>query len=133
MSNLVKFEPLQSTNGQNQYILMALLIAGAIFGVSEDVINNLYLAAVPIVMALVELWKTVKSATPRWSWNIISYLGVIAVTAIPGIAGIVGELESIAAFIQENGFSTAIFGLLFPLINQILAFVRTRNQGSLRF
>ena len=131
MSTNVQFKPLESTNGQNQYILMALLIAGAVFGLSEDLVTNLYMAAVPVVMAGVEIWKTVKSTAPRWSWNIISYLGVIAVTAIPGIAGIVGELEVIAEFVKDNGFTTAIFGLLFPLINQILAFVRSQNRDDL--
>lgn len=130
MNNLVKFEPLQSTNGQNQYVLMALLIAGAAFGIPEDVVNGLYMAAVPVVMLVIELWKRVKSETPRWSWNIVSYLGVIAVTAIPGISGIVRELESIATFVQQNGFTTAIFGLLFPLVNQILAYIRTRGQNK---
>lgn len=109
---------------------MALLIAGAAFGIPEDVVNGLYMAAVPVVMLVVELWKRVKSETPRWSWNIVSYLGVIAVTAIPGISGIVRELESIATFVQQNGFTTAIFGLLFPLVNQILAYIRTRGQNK---
>lgn len=130
MSTIREFKPLSSTSGQNQYVLMALLIAGAAFGIPEDVVNGLYMAAVPVVMLVIELWKRVKSETPRWSWNIVSYLGVIAVTAIPGISGIVRELESIATFVQQNGFTTAIFGLLFPLVNQILAYIRTRSQNK---
>lgn len=130
MSTIREFKPLSSTSGQNQYVLMALLIAGAAFGIPEDVVNGLYMAAVPVVMLVIELWKRVKSETPRWSWNIVSYLGVIAVTAIPGISGIVRELESIATFVQQNGFTTAIFGLLFPLVNQILAYIRTRGQNK---
>lgn len=123
------FKPLTSTNGQNQYVLAALLILGAIFGVTEETINTLYMASVPIIMGLVEVWKKIQSEKPRWNWNIISYVGVAVVTAVPGLAGVWAEFETVAEWVRDNGFGYALIGVVFPLINQILAYLRSKENN----
>lgn len=89
------------------------------------------MAAVPVVMGLVEIWKKIKTERPRWNWNIISYVGVAVVTAVPGLAAVWSEFELVAGWVRDNGFSYAIIGVVFPLINQILAYVRSQNNKPL--
>lgn len=133
MNQIKEFKPLTSTGGQNQYILLALFALGAVFGIDEGTINNIYLAAVPVVMVGVDLYKRIRLAKPQWNWNIISYAGSAVVLTIPALAGIVGEVQGLLDFVKVNGFTTAIFGMIFPLINQILAYIKSqKNKGDLQ-
>ena len=126
---LAEYKPLDSTNGTFNIILLVLFALGAWFGIPKDTIHDLFVAAVPVVMGVIELIKRVKDSTPRWTGNIITYGLAALAAAFPLWGDAIGLAQPLIDAISSGEFSwIKILPLLIPILNQLAVIWKTRND-----
>jgi len=107
---------LDSTNGQNNIILMVLFAVLAFFGVGSP--ETISLAS--ILMLATEVSKGERKG--KFSGNVVAYLGTALIAAVPYLSGIVTGLEPLTDFLftGQDVSIGALFGFLIPVFNEIV-------------
>ena len=121
------FDPTSSGAVKTWYTMLASAIA-IFVGVDENVILGLVMGAPLLFEAIMELIK--KTKKPTYTGNFIVYLFGGLALAIPGFSGIIEALEPIADVFANGGSWTAIVPFLLGLFNQVIVWIKTRNNKS---
>jgi len=117
-----KFE-FWSTNGTGNVLTFALLAIAAVYGIGENTVNALIAAAGPLILAVREIIKGIRK--PRWTGNIITYVFSGILLLAPWLDDLLTVLQPIGNAIAEGNIN-ALWGLLIPVINEILVLFRTK-------
>lgn len=117
------FSLLGSTNGTFNVIIFVLFALAAAFGIGEEPVAAFIAALTPIIGFIREIIEGKRKA--RWVGNILTYLFSAILLLAPWLDGLLTVLKPIGDAIASGNYS-AIFGLLIPVVNEVLLLLRTR-------
>ena len=128
---LAKYEPFDSTNGIFNIILLVLFALGAWVGIPEETVNDLFVAAVPVVMGIREIIQKIKDSTPRWNGNTVTYVLAALAAAFPIWGDAISSLKPLIEQFTAGEFSwIKLLPLLIPILNQIAVAYKTSKENK---